>query len=387
VKGHIRERSPGHWAIILDTRDPQTGRRKRKWHSFAGGKREAQIECSRLIAEIAGGTYIDPTRLTLSAFLDRWLDHMRGQITPKSHERYTEIVRKNIIPLLGGLMLTKLQAAHISEAHAKALTSGRRKGTGGLSARTVMYMHRVLRQALHQAVKWQLLVRNPADLVDPPKVERRQMAVYDADATAGLIEAARPSSMFVPVLLGVLCGLRRGEITAMRWRSVDLDTGQLSVMASTEQTKAGCREKETKSGRSRTVAMPTLLVEELRSHRVQQAQDLLQLGIRLSGENYVVAQADGSPYQPRSLTHAFKLLLQDQGLKQIRLHDLRHTHATQMLKSGVHPKIAQERLGHSSIAITLDLYSHVLPGMQDEAAARVDLAVRDAITRHRNAKG
>jgi integrase len=127
------------------------------------------------------------------------------------------------------------------------------------------------------------------------------MSVYDADATAELIEAARSLSIFVPVLLGVLCGLRRGEITAVRWRSVDLDSGQLSVVASTEQTKAGCREKETKSGRCRAVALPALLIEELRRHRVQQAQDLLQLGIRLSGDNYVVAQADGSsPLQPNS---------------------------------------------------------------------------------------
>jgi len=148
--------------------------------------------------------------------------------------------------------------AHISTAYAKALTSGHRQGRGGLSPRTVTHMHRVLREALQQALRWQLLARNPADAVKPPKVER--MNVLDTDATAALIEAARPYRIFVPILLGVLCGLRRGEIAALRWKSVDLEAGQLRVVASIEQTKAGCREKETKSGRDRVVALPAMLI-------------------------------------------------------------------------------------------------------------------------------
>src|SRR5262249_10222726 len=163
----------------------------------------------------------------------------------------------------------------------KALASGRRDGKGGLSARTVTHMHRVLREALQQAVRWQILARNPADAVKPPKVERKQMSVLDTEAMADLIEAARPYRIFVPILLGALCGLRRGEIAALRWRSVDLDKGQLSVVASIEETKAGCREKETKSGRVLSVALPATLVEELRRHRVEQAQELLQVGVRL----------------------------------------------------------------------------------------------------------
>jgi len=240
-------------------------------------------------------------------------------------------------------------------------------------------MHRVLREALQQAVRWQMLARNPADAVKPPKVERKQMNVLDTDATAALIEAARPYRIFVPILLGVLCGLRRGEIAALRWKSVDLETGQLRVVASIEQTKAGCREKETKSGRDRVVALPAMLVAELRRHRAEQAQELLQLGVRLADDSYVVAQADGSPLQPNSLTHAFTDFLEAHGLPRVRLHDLRHSHATHLLAAGIHPKVASERLGHSKVGITLDLYSHVLPGMQAEAAAAVDSAVQAAL--------
>src|SRR5499433_1756239 len=212
MKGHIRERSPGHWAIVIDVRDPEGGKRKQRWYSFKGAKRQAQIECARLISEIQKGTAVEPSRMTVAAFLERWIEHMKGQVSPRSHERYAELCRKNLVPLLGGLALTKLQPAHISAAYAKALASGRRDGSGGLSARTVTHMHRVLREALQQAVRWQLLARNPADAVKPPKVERSAMTTYDLTQTAELIEALRGTRILVPVMLAVLCGLRRGEI-------------------------------------------------------------------------------------------------------------------------------------------------------------------------------
>jgi hypothetical protein len=140
MRGHIRERSPGHWAIVIDVRDEQAGKRKQRWHSFKGTKRQAQDECARLITEMKNGTAVEPSRITVAAFLERWIDHMQGQVSPRSHERYAEIARKNLVPLLGGLALTKLQPAHISQAYAKALTSGRRDGSGGLSARTVTHL-------------------------------------------------------------------------------------------------------------------------------------------------------------------------------------------------------------------------------------------------------
>jgi integrase len=229
--------------------DAGSGKRKRRWHSFAGNKRAAQIECARLISEITTGNHIDPSRETVAGFLGRWLEHMQGQVSPRTHERYAEIVRWNITPLLGAAALAKLRPETISRAYAKALNSGRRDGQGGLSPRTVHHMHRILRQALQQAVDWRLLVRNPADVVNPPKVERKQMQTLDADGTVALIEAARGTDMIVPILLGVLCGLRRGEVAALRWRSIDLEAGTLAVVASTEQTAGGIRGKETKSGK------------------------------------------------------------------------------------------------------------------------------------------
>jgi integrase len=380
MKGHIRERSPGHWAIVLDLRDPGTGTRKRKWHAFKGTKRQAQTECSRLITEMSRGTYLEPAKETVAQFLDRWLEHTEPNVAPRTLERYQEIARKNLAPLLGHALLMRLRPEQISSAYAKALKTGRRDGTGGLSPRTVHHLHRILKQALSTAVRWNLIVSNPAEKVDPPKVERSKMRALDAAETAVLIAHFRGTRMFIPVLLAVLCGLRRGEIAALRWCSVDLARRQLSVAQSTEQTKSGTRLKETKSGRARTVALPSLVVDELRKHRARQGEELLKIGVRTNDEIHIVAQEDGAPLQPNSLTHEFvRLLAKAKVLPKIRFHDLRHTHATHLLTNGVHPKVAQERLGHSSVGITLDLYSHVLPGMQEDAAAKVDAAIRAAL--------
>ncbi len=381
MKGSIRERSPGHWAIILEQRDAATGKRKRKWHSFNGTKRQAQVECARLISAMKGGTYIEPDKTTLATFLDKWVDHIKAHVSPRSHERYADLARKNIVPLLGGVTLNKLRPAQIAEAYATALASGRRDGKGGLSPRTVHHMHRILKQALAQAVKWELLNRNPCDAVDPPKVERTAMHTFDLPQTAELIDALRGTRMLIPALLAVLCGLRRGELAALRWHNVDLEAGQIAVVESAEETKDGVRYKEPKSGRARTVALSSTMTDELKAHRARQAQELLKLGVRLSGDSFVVAQADASPLKPTSITHEWVRLLGQTTLPRIRFHDLRHAHATHMLASGVHPKIASERLGHSKVGITLDLYSHVLPNMQADAVAQVDDALRAAINK------
>ena len=177
MKGHIRERSPGRWAIVIDVPDPQTGKRKRRWHSFAGTKRQAQIECARLISELQSGTYVDPTRVTVAAFLDRWIEHMGGQVSPRIARAICRDARKNLAPLLGGSPLAKLQPAHISAAYAKALTSGRRDGQGRAFRREPStHMHRVLRQASSRP--WG---GNCSPATRPISLSRQGRAQADAD--------------------------------------------------------------------------------------------------------------------------------------------------------------------------------------------------------------
>jgi integrase len=379
MKGHVRERpkGSGNWYAVIDMREPETGKRRRKWHSLqATRKRQAQIECARIISDIEGGTYLEPDKTTLAQFLVQWLEHIKANVSPRTHERYSEIATKNIVPLLGELKLRQIKPFQISQAYAKALSSGRRDGKGGLSPRSVMHIHRVLKQALKQAVRWEILNRNPVDSVQAPKVERHRITTYDMPQTAELLDAVRGTRIFIPVLLAVLCGLRRGEIAALRWRHVDIANAQIAVVESAEQMNGSVRLKETKSGRARTVAISATVVEELKAHRLQQSQDSLRLGLRLADHSYVAAPADGSPLQPTFITHEWVRIISGTALPRVRFHDLRHAHATHMLSSGIHPKIASERLGHSRVGITLDLYSHVVPGMQEDAVARMDAALK-----------
>jgi integrase len=388
MKGSIRERSPGHWAIILEIRG-EDGKRKRKWHSFSGGRREAQIERSRLIAELTGGAYVEPARTTLGAFLDRWLEHAKTQVSPRSYERYCELARKNIVPLLGSTTLSKLQPAAISSAYAKALISGRRDGRGGLSPRSVHHMHRILRQALQQAVIWGVLARNPAGAVKPPKVERVKGATLSAEQAAQLLDALAHSRVYWPTLIALATGMRRGEILALRWEHVDFDRGMVRVVETVEETKTSpLRFKPPKNGKTRGITLPAFAVTELRRLKRQQSEELLRLGIRQTASTLVCGRADGEVHSPLALTYEFaRFVRQMKDLPQVRFHDLRHSHATQLLASGIHPKIAQERLGHSSISVTLDLYSHAVETMQDEAASRVDAALGRALEKQREKKG
>jgi integrase len=381
MTGHVRERGKGNWYAVLSVRDPQTGKRKVQWRSLPDckGKREAQQECARIITEMQNGGYVAPDKTTVAQFLERWLVHIRTQVGAASHERYSEHC-KHIVAGLGSVKLSKLRPEQISGAYSEALQE--------LSPRTVHHIHTVLKQALAQACVWRAIPFNPAALVKPPKVQRKEMKTIDTEATAKMLDAARGTSIFVPVLLGILCGLRRGEICALRWRNVDLENGQLAIVASRSRGERGKPiEKGTKTDKGRLVTLPILAVTELRRHRIQQAEQLLRIGVALTDDHHVYAKADGEPGHPTFLTRLFKQFMRDHKLPQIRFHDLRHSHATHMLAAGIHPKVAQERLGHSSIAVTMDTYSHALPNMQADAVAKLDAALRLALNKPETNRG
>ena len=379
MKGHIRERGKV-WYAVLSVRDPATGRRKTKWRRLkAKGKRQAQVQCARLITELGTSGYAESDRVSVGQFLERWLDHIRTQVSPRTHEGYAEVVRKQLVPALGAVRLTKLQPGDISATYAKALTSGRADGKGGLSPMSVRHMHRILGAACKQAVRWGALVRNPVSLVSAPLVERKPMKTLDMDQTLKALEQLRATPLYIPALLGVFCGLRRGEICALRWDHVSGDN--LLITQSVEQTATGIRYKPTKSGRGRNVRMPALVQQELKAWRLKQAQELLQLGIRPDRQTFVVTKPDGMSLWPRALSQQWSRELDRAGVSRLRFHDLRHSHATHLLSSGVHPKVAQERLGHSAISTTIDVYSHVMPEMQAEAVDRIDKALESASKR------
>jgi integrase len=293
-------------------------------------------------------------------------------------------VNDYLIPGFGSVQLGKLSPTAIQKVYSEWATGGRKDGReGGLAPQTIRHLHRVLRASLARACELQILGRNVADAFRKrlPKIERKEMLTLTPDQSARLLEALRHSRVYWPVLLALSTGMRRGEIMALRWSNVDPDRGIVTVTESLEETKTGLRFKAPKNEKHRSVALPAYAVDELRRHWTEQAQELLRLGVQLSGKTLVCAREDGEPKRPLALTYEFARFVKrfpwlPRGL---RFHDLRHSHATQLLASGVHPKIAQERLGHSSISVTLDLYSHVSPTMQSDAAERLDLAMRGAL--------
>lgn len=383
-RGHIHERSPGSFEVRYSRgKDALTGRYLVGTTTVRGTRRDAERELTRRLRTVDTGEHVDPTRVTMQQWLVSWLSSITPEVSPKTHERYEEIVRCYLITAFGKFRLSSLTSAHIQAVYSAWAVADRRDGrAGSLSARTRRHMHRVLRSALARAVEHQLLARNPADAFKKrlPKIERSEIATLDVNQTALLLHGLSRSRVYWPVLIALSTGMRRGEVLALRWKNVDLDRRSVRVMESLEQTKAGIRFKAPKSEKTRVIALPEFAADELRRLKRIQAEELLHIGVAQTGETLLCCREDGAPKQPDSLTHEFTYQSSRiAGLPKVRFHDLRHTHATQLLLAGVHPKIAQERLGHSTITTTLDLYSHVTDSMQSEAAARLDAALRPAI--------
>jgi integrase len=383
--GHIRERSPGAFEIrySLGT-DLATGKRRTATATVRGSRKDAERELRRLLRAVDTDEHVNPNRITVRGWLATWLSAIRAEVAPRTHERYGEIVVNFLTPTLGNLLLPKLTPAHLQDAYSAWATGGRRDGkAGGLSPMTRRHIHRILSSALGRAVEQQLIARNPCEAFKKrlPKVERREMATLNAEQSAQLLNAIRHTRVYWPVLIAFATGMRRGEILALRWRNVDIERGSLRVVESLEQTRAGLRSKAPKSEKARAITLPAFAIDELRRLKREQAEELLKLGVRQDGATLLCARVDGEPMQPRSLTHEFtRLVGRSKDIPRVRFHDLRHSHATTLLTAGVHPKVAQERLGHSTIAVTLDLYSHVTATMQEDAATRLDAAFRGAIT-------
>ncbi len=382
--GHIRKRALDSWELrySLGT-DPATGKRRIVTLSMKGKREAAEKELRRRLRMLDTGEHVDPTRMTVGQWLKTWLETVRAEISPKSHERYTEIVENFLVPTLGNLPVAKISPVDIQKAYNGWATGGRRdRKLGGLSPRTRRHIHRILRSALSRAVEQQVIARNPADVFRKrlPKVERREFLTLSTEQSVRLLDAIKHTRTYWPALIALTTGMRRGEVLGLRWRNVDLDCATMRVIESLEQTKQGLRFKAPKTEKARAITLPAFVVAELRRLKKEQAAELEQFGVRQDGQTLVCGQVDGRPLQPRSLTHEFsRLVARVVDLPRVRFHDLRHSHATQMLLAGVHPKVAQERLGHSTITTTLDLYSHVTDTMQSDAAARLDAAFQIAL--------
>jgi len=370
MKGHIRQRGR-NWAIVLDHHDPVTGQRRRRWHSFAGTKREAQVRCAELVAELQSGTSVDPSKITVVEFLDRFdRDWAALHVSARSRDRYRfalDHVRRH----LGDRRLQKVQPADIAALYASLTTRE------GLAPRTTRMVHTALHRALGQAKNWGILRDNPADIAKPPKAPDRETPMLQPDQAAALLERLRGQPLYLIASLALGTGMRRNEMLGLRWGDVDLDAGRLTIEQALEQTAThGIRIKapKTRHGR-RTISLPAHLVAELRTHWREQQEQRLAVGLGKAPDSApVFATIDGGHLSPNAITKAWPPAMVVIGMPAVTLHSLRHTHASMLINAGLDILTISRRLGHSSPTITLGVYGHLIHGGDDRAAQIMDAA-------------
>lgn len=359
------------WTYVVDLGPPGAPRDQRKKGGFHT-KAEARRAMNELQAAVLAGTLVDPSRLTLGRYLDEWLVATRGKVRPSTWDSYDLHCRRYIVPRLGELPLQQVTRVQVKALFQDLSERGRVRGGSGLSAKSVHNVHLTLRKALADAVEDRLIPRNPAHAAHKLPRDRPEMLTWTAVHLRAFLAYVADDELAALWRLAATTGLRRGEILGLRWSDIDLDQGSVSIQ---QQRVKGhgtvsYRPPKTAKGR-RSVALDGVTVASLRKHRKTQLEQRLMLALPYRDEDVVFSYPDGRPIDPDGLSQRFERHVRESGLPRIRFHDLRHTHATLALRAGVHPKVVQERLGHSSIAITLDTYSHAIPAMQADAAARV----------------
>jgi len=371
--GHIKEtQNKGTYRIVLSVGRDTAGKRLRQWITVKGSRRDTEKRLAELQHEYNSGNYIKPGKMMVAKFLDRWLaDYAKPNLSPKGYERYESITRVHLKPTLGNILLTQLKPEHIQALYTAKLNSG-------LSARTVRYHHVVLHKALQTALKWGLVARNATDGVDIPRSRQVEMQTWDEAEIMRFLETARDSQYYALFHTAIFTGARRSELLGLRWQDVDFAFSQIQISRGLHQLQNGdyVFTQPKSAGNRRTIALSPSAILTLQEHHDKMAMDRAIVGIPLTEQDLVFSQPDGRPFRPNSISRAWQGIATRAGVRTIRLHDARHTHASLMLKAGVHPKVVQERLGHSSIQITLDTYSHVAPGLQEAAAMRFDEAIQ-----------
>jgi integrase len=314
---------------------------------------------------MAGGTYAPPSRATVEDFLaDEWLPAIRAEVRPGTWNLHRINAHAYIQPKLGGLRLHDLSPAHLNRLYAELLER--------LAPKTVRNVHGTLSRALGDAVRWGRVGRNVATLANPPRVPDPETPSWTAEELSAFLGHVREDRLHPAWLTVATTGLRRGELLALAWEHVDLDAGRLGIRRALVMVAGQPNFSDPKTKRSRrSLPIPPETVSAMRSWRKQQAEERLAWGPAWQDHGLVFTREDGTPLHPDRVAEAFARNVEAAGLPRLTLHGLRHTYATLALRAGVHPKVVQEILGHANIGITLDRYSHAVPALEQEAAAKV----------------
>jgi integrase len=406
----IEKRGPGYYRVVIEL-DPDANRKRlREYHAVHGTLEDAKRLRAKLVTDKVRGVLVGRSKQRLSEYLRAWVAWKRPRVSGRTYERYSSLLESSIIPELGGLKLQHLAPQHLDAYYTASLSEPGQRRHSTLSPTTIHHRHVVLKMALKRAVELGLIPRNPADFATPPKAQRPTLRVLD-EAEAGRALALARETGQLPVSIALNTGARLGEILAMRWSDLDLDAGTMAIRRTlVEPLKRGDSQtwysfKEPKSGKERSVDITAPTVDALRQHRATQAGERLRCGLAWANLDLVVTGPGGEPVRPSSISTRFHELAktldrcegcagegeidgskcpscdgsgQMHAFDGLRFHDLRHSHATILLRRGVPPHVVSHRLGHSTVAFTLDRYAHVLPGQQMAAAEAFDKAVSGA---------
>lgn len=370
--GHIRKRTAKNGAVsyqitVESERNPLTGERERSYKTVKGTKKQAEATLRKMISEVENGGIVNVSPMKLGDWMGQWLDIYLPHIEATTRAGYKERIKKHLLPALGNIPLKNLNATIIQQ-WVNSLTDEK-----NLSPKTVQNVYLNLEQALTQAVFLRMLPYNPCEGVKLPKLQKYKAQIYDKDEITEMLEAASGSNMYLIALLTVSVGFRRGELLALKWDNVDLDNGIIHIR---ENTVLADGVKITKAPKSsagiRDISIGEKLTSELRKAHTEYFSNKLLYGKAFVDSNLVICQKDGKPYSPDSITQKWGRFVKQKNLKHIRFHDLRHSCATAMIEANVPMKTVQERMGHTSITITYDIYGHCTKTMNESAADVMD---------------
>lgn len=338
----------------------EKGKRIRKKKRF-DTKKEAQQALADLLSAANKGEYVEPSKVLYRDYLNDWLESKKISVRESTWKSYSDWVRLHIIPALGDLEISKITPQRVEKF---MLDLGKNNYAGS----TMQKIHTIIKDSLNKAERWQMVSKNVVDLVDRPKASKEEMLVWDNEQSLSFLKHAKSDRLYIAFLLALTTGMRQGEILGLRWKDVDLENGIVYV----KQTLSHDGQRisplpKTAAGR-RSITVPSEVISDLIKHKLMISSERRACGSGYKDNNLVVCTTLGTPQSPRNLNRTFQRLLKSVDVPKIRFHDLRHTHATLLLVQGVNPKVVSERLGHATIKITLDTYTHVLPSLLKDVA-------------------
>ena len=371
VERKLRECCPKCGGELIETEE-----RRRAIKGGFATQRECQAALHKVLTAVEARSFTPPTRITLKAFLlNEWLPAVKGTLRPTTYASYTMLARQHINPRLGSLQLQKLNAGAINALYAYLLEEGRVCGTGGLSPSSVRRVHAVLHRACHDAVRWGRLTVNPVDAADPPRASAEhaeRLPVWSAEQLGGFLAHVADDRLFALWRLLAMTGMRRGEALGLAWEDLDMEAGRLTIRRAWIPVNGVGQMSEPKTRRGRrTIALDPVTLEALKAHAARQADEQSNSEAAESDSGFVFTRPDGRPLVPWVVSRTFRDHTIAAMLPPIPLHGLRHSYATLALSSGVNPRIVSGRLGHATVALTLDVYSHVLPQQDQDAAEAI----------------